>query len=102
MELVVEKICTCCGKKVLLRKRQRVCEACQKENHKLACAYYRKNGWTKFKRAERTYNTRPERPKGFTFSLRSGKWYWEHPNGLENGPFDTIKEARKEAWLALS
>lgn len=30
-----------------------------------------------------------------------GKWFWKDKNGLENGPFDTMGKARKDACLAL-
>jgi hypothetical protein len=88
--------CYKCGKPV--GKGKRVCLDCRKEAHKLACEKWYREGKNKNKRKPRFQE---EKPTGYTIRIEKGKWYWKHESGLENGPFDSFKEAKTDLKFAL-
>ena len=90
------RVCYKCGKPV--GKGKRVCLECRKEAHKLACEKWYREGKNKNKRKPRFHE---EKPTGYSFWFLKGKWYWKHESGLENGPFETLKEARKDFQDAM-
>ena len=89
------RTCYKCGKEVA--KGKRVCLDCRKEAHKLACEKWYREGREKGKKPR----FHEEKPTGYSFSFLKGKWYWKHESGLENGPFETLKEARKDFLKAM-
>ena len=88
--------CYKCGKEV--GKGKRVCLECRKEAHRIACEKWYREGKNKNKRKPRFHE---DKPTGYTIRIEDGKWYWNHESGLENGPFDSFKEAKTDLKLAL-
>lgn len=93
------RFCERCGEKVVFRSnRQKYCDDCKKQIQR---EYARK--WY-----DRTHdNVPPYQPReygrrvpGLTFSFTGGKWHWEKGT-LSNGPFATLKAARKDADKAI-
>ena len=89
------RVCYKCGKEV--GKGKKVCLDCRKEAHKLACEKWYREGRAKGKKPR----FHEEKPTGYSFSFLKGEWYWKHESGLENGPFETLKEARKDFLKAM-
>ncbi len=102
------KPCKRCATPFTAMGKQTVCPKCVRENHKKACLNWQaaqKQGWRKKYEQrggnnKRDYNRR-EAKQSLTFEFTEGKWYWRAGNGLTNGPFDTIRAARKDANTAL-
>ena len=47
------------------------------------------------------YDEYSKLPSSCRLFVVNNKWFWKDKNGLENGPFDTMGKARKDACLAL-
>lgn len=77
---------------------QQVCPRCVKQKHRDECrAWYRKHRGIKRGRPVGSI----KRVVKLTFAFTGGKWYWRAENGLSNGPFDTLRDARQDAKQAL-
>jgi len=102
------KICKHCARAFPMVGRQTVCRECSQKRHKEACFAWwkrqpqgiRKKYETRGGENKRDYNHNAARPE-LTFEFTAGKWYWRAANGLTNGPFDTIRAARQDAYTAL-
>lgn len=84
------KYCKHCLKIFKAVGNQTVCKICTIKRHKAEC--------------KRWYQKSKEPVKstcGITFEFRGGYWYWSHINGLNNGPFETLKKARRDAKKAI-
>ena len=87
----------------------RPCERCETVLPMVVCKrcqQARKNEWQNEYNhlSETERKARADRRKkdlGLPFSFSGGKWTWHAPNGLSNGPFDTIRAARNDARKAF-
>ena len=94
---VVNRPCKHCGEVLPMVGKQRVCKKCQRAQ-KTAW----QNEYKHIPAAERKVRADKRRKDlGLTFSFSGGKWTWHAPNGLSNGPFDTIRAARNDARKAF-
>lgn len=93
--------CKQCGK--VVGKYRQTCDECKKKNHRIANERWRKYGKTIYlnRRSGNKPRFHEKKPSGYTFSFKGGKWFWKHDSGLENGPFETLKEARTDMNEAL-
>ncbi len=74
------------------------CDSC---NYKFKLVYSRE--WQKrARRGETNHYAVHGLPEGVAFEFTGGKWYWRYKDTkLNNGPFNTITEARKDARTAF-
>lgn len=88
------KICKRCNKAWPMVGKQTVCRACRQQAHKEACkSWHKKEG--------KGVRTAYQKKVGLTFEFTGGQWYWRASNGLTNGPFDTLRAAKRDANKAF-
>lgn len=85
--------CTCkkCGRHFAAGKEMDVCKKC-------SSSFWQ---YTHLQITGEFYDEYSKLPSTCQLFVIKGKWYWKDKNGLENGPFDTMGKARKDACLAL-
>lgn len=86
-------LCKCkkCGTEFLAGKQMDMCKKC-------SSSYL---GYTHMQITGEFYDEYSNFPSTCQLFVIKGKWFWKDKNGLENGPFDTMGKARKDACLAL-
>lgn len=120
------KACACCGTSFVGTQKARFCAPCRRKKHgkilvlkkcvvcgkmaeidirSLCCSPKCKKIYCRKQSAEYFKNYIPGQngfPKTAFLFLKNDKWYWkDEKTKLSNGPFETIKAAKKDAREAL-
>lgn len=91
---LIFSICKSCGDGVIGVKKVDYCPECKKSV----------SNWKSHTLAHITgdfYDENSKLPSTCYLFVIKGKWFWKDKNGLENGPFETMGKARKDACIAL-
>lgn len=92
------KRCRQCKRSFEGGNRALYCDICQAEKKKEW-----KRAWYERNKHGQVFGRRRGdvlKRNGFTLEFCGGKWFWS-AGGLRNGPFDTIRSARKDAAKAF-